>query len=77
MESTLTVNEGTHLEAYLRIRAKAIGIEQWWPFIMMIAHKPEDTPDPIPKDVSQNIILFVLLQNDVYSFEQNMRNFLQ
>lgn len=70
MESTMTVNDETHLETYLRIRAKDIGIAQWWPFIMMIAHKPEETPDPIPKDISQNITLFVLIQNDIYRFEQ-------
>ena len=34
---------------------------------------PEDTPDPIPEKISENMIQFVLLQNDVYSFEKEWK----
>ena len=73
VKESLTVNRETGLDDYLQIRSKDIGVSQWRPFLLMIAEMPKDTPDPILEDISKNIILFVLLQNDVYSFEKEWK----
>jgi hypothetical protein len=60
-------------EDFFRVRFADLGLHPMFSLVMMLSKTPGNTSYPVPKEIQHCMIRFVLIQNDVLSFEKETR----